>query len=82
MQVRFLPEESSRVVALRSGEVDVIDSISPTRSSSSADCPASPRDPAGHRLTHIFYNFRKPKDHPLSDPRSARPSATPSTARR
>jgi peptide/nickel transport system substrate-binding protein len=29
IQVRFLPSESSRVVSLRSGEVDVIDSISP-----------------------------------------------------
>ena len=29
VEVRFLPEESGRVIALRSGEVDIIDSITP-----------------------------------------------------
>lgn len=48
VEVRFLPEESSRVIALRSGEVDVIDSITPTRANSWRDFPASslPKPPA------------------------------------
>ncbi|MFC3999072.1 ABC transporter substrate-binding protein [Nocardiopsis sediminis] len=68
--VRFLPEESSRVVSLRSGEVDVIDTISPD----SQEQLVGLRDVAmesvpGTRINQLFYNFRKPADHPLADAR-------------
>lgn len=70
VQVRFLPEESSRVVSMRSGEVDVIDSITPDSIEQLRGLPGvSIESRAGVRLTHFFYNFRKPKDHPLSDVR-------------
>lgn len=70
VQVRFVPEESSRVVSMRSGEVDVIDTISPD----SADQLAGVRGvtverTAGLRISQLFYNFRKPADHPLADVR-------------
>ena len=49
VQVRFLPEESSRVIALRSGEVDVIDSITPDSREQLAGLPGvDDRDPAWH----------------------------------
>jgi peptide/nickel transport system substrate-binding protein len=70
VQVRFLPEESTRVVSLRSGEVDVIDSISPDGVEQLRGLPGVTIETRpGTRLTHFFYNFRKPKDHPLSDPK-------------
>ena len=70
VQVRFLPEESSRVVALRSGEIDVIDSVSPDAIEQLKGLPGvSIETRPGTRLTHLFYNFRKPGGHPLSDAR-------------
>ncbi|MBM6622109.1 ABC transporter substrate-binding protein [Micrococcaceae bacterium RIT802] len=70
VNVRFLPEESSRVISLRSGEVDVIDSISPDSGEQLAGLPGVAIDRASSlRLNQIFYNFRKPKSHPLSDPK-------------
>jgi peptide/nickel transport system substrate-binding protein len=69
VQVRFLPEESSRVVSLRSGEIDVIDTISPDSVEQLRGLPGVDIQTAGGtRLTHLFYNFRKPKTHPLADP--------------
>lgn len=70
VRVRFVPEESSRVVSMRSGEVDVIDTISPD----SADQLAGVRDVTvervdGLRISQLFYNFRKPADHPLANAR-------------
>lgn len=68
VNVRFLPEESSRVIALRSGEVDVIDSISPNSMEQLQGLPGVTIDTASSlRLNQIFYNFRKPATHPLSD---------------
>ena len=70
VQVRFLPSESSRVVSLRSGEVDVIDSITPDSVQQLRGLPGvSIETKPGTRLTHLFYNFRKPKGHPLADVR-------------
>jgi ABC-type transport system substrate-binding protein len=70
VQVRFLPEESSRVVALRSGEIDVIDSVSPDAIEQLSGLPGVQVETRpGTRLTHLFYNFRKPSSHPLSDAR-------------
>lgn len=70
VQVRFMPEESSRVVSLRSGEVDVIDSITPDAADQLAGLPGVriTRIPST-RINQLFYNFRKPQGHPLADPR-------------
>jgi len=67
--VRFMPEESSRVTSLRTADVDVIDSIA----ADSATQLQGWRDVVvesvvGTRFDHFFFNFRKPKNHPLSDP--------------
>lgn len=69
---RYIPEDSVRVAALERGEVDIIDSLPP-------DVAAQVDDGAvegvtlirseGVRLTHLFYNFRKPSRHPLANPR-------------
>ncbi|MGO1769248.1 MAG: ABC transporter substrate-binding protein [Microbacterium sp.] len=70
VDVQYLSEESSRIVALRSGEVDVIDSISPDGIEQLRGLPGvTTTTRPGVRLTHLFYNFRKPKDAPLADPR-------------
>ncbi|MFJ2618334.1 ABC transporter substrate-binding protein [Glutamicibacter sp. NPDC087344] len=70
VNVRFLPEESSRVIALRSGEVDIIDSISPNSMEQLQGLPGVKLEMASSlRLNQIFYNFRKPASHPLSDVR-------------
>lgn len=70
VQVRFLPEESSRLVALRSGEVDVIDTISPDSAEQLVGLPGVTIDRVpGTRINQLFYNFRKPPDHPLADVR-------------
>ncbi|WP_203861644.1 ABC transporter substrate-binding protein [Plantactinospora mayteni] len=69
IEVRFMPEESSRVVALRSGQVDVIDSVSPDAVKQLAglsDIKVETVD--GTRLNQLFYNFRKPRSHPLANP--------------
>ncbi|NKX54773.1 ABC transporter substrate-binding protein [Arthrobacter sp. E918] len=70
VEVRFLPEESSRVIALRSGEVDVIDTITPDSREQLAGLPGVVlKEASSLRLNQIFYNFRKPAGHPLSDVR-------------
>jgi len=69
IQVRFLPEESSRVVSLRSGEVDVIDTISPDAVDQLKGLPGvSIETIDGVRINQLFYNFRKPAGHPLANP--------------
>ncbi|MDT7843332.1 ABC transporter substrate-binding protein [Streptomyces justiciae] len=70
VRVRFVPEESSRVVALRSGELDVIDTITPDSAEQLTGLPGVHLEKtSGVRICQLFYNFRKPKTHPLSDPR-------------
>lgn len=70
VQVRFVPEEAARVVALRSGEVDVIDSISPNSAEQLSDLPGVQVDTVpSTRISQLFFNFRKPPGHPLANPR-------------
>ncbi len=70
VRVRFVPEESSRVVSMRSGEVDVIDTISPDSADQLDGVPdVTIERAAGTRISQLFYNFRKPADHPLADVR-------------
>lgn len=69
VDIRFLPEETSRVLALRSGEVDIIDSISPDSAEQLDGLPGIAMLRAeGTRMVQLFYNFRKPPSHPLSSP--------------
>ncbi|TRW87967.1 ABC transporter substrate-binding protein [Mycolicibacterium sp. 018/SC-01/001] len=73
VRVRFMPDESSRVVALRSGELDVIDSITPDSTDQIEGLSGVAVQQAdGVRLNQLFYNFRKPPNHPLADPRVRR----------
>jgi peptide/nickel transport system substrate-binding protein len=73
VQVRFVPDESNRVVSLRSSEVDVIDSISPDSADQLSGLSGVAIDRVdGVRLNQLFYNFRKPAGHPLADKRVRR----------
>lgn len=69
VNVRFISEESSRVSAIRAGEVDVIDSITPESAETLKGVDGIEIDSVtGTRFNHLFFNFRKPKDHPLANP--------------
>jgi peptide/nickel transport system substrate-binding protein len=73
VRVRFMPDESSRVVALRSGEIDVIDSITPDATDQIAGLSGVTVDRAdGVRLNQLFYNFRKAAGSPMADARVRR----------
>lgn len=70
VNVRFISEESSRVIALRSGEVDVIDSITPDSVAQlKAVSGVKIESVTGTRYNQLFYNFRKPASSPMSDPK-------------
>ena len=73
VRVRFIPDESSRVVALRSGEVDVIDSITPDSIDQLDGLSGVSVDYAdGVRLNQLFFNFRKAPNAPTADVRVRR----------
>jgi ABC-type transport system substrate-binding protein len=70
VNVRFVSEESSRVVALRSGEVDMIDSITPDSVAQLKSVQGiTIESVTGTRYNQLFYNFRKPANSPMSDPK-------------
>ncbi|TLS45289.1 ABC transporter substrate-binding protein [Streptomyces montanus] len=70
VRVRFVPEESSRVVALRSGELDVVDTLTPDSAEQLTGLPGvTVQEISGARMCQLFYNFRKPEGHPLADAR-------------
>ena len=70
VRVRFVPEESSRVVALRSGELDVVDTLTPDSAEQLTGLPGVRLDEtSGSRMCQLFFNFRKPRGHPLADAR-------------
>ena len=70
VRVRFVPEESSRVIALRSGELDVIDSITPDSAEQLAGLPGvALENIPSTRINQLFFNFRKPAGHAIADPR-------------
>lgn len=70
VNVRFVSEESSRVVALRSGEVEVIDSITPDSVAQLKSVDGIKIESVtGTRYNQLFYNFRKPAGSPMSDPK-------------
>ncbi|WP_129766424.1 ABC transporter substrate-binding protein [Streptomyces sp. L-9-10] len=73
VRVRFVPEESSRVVALRSGELDVVDTLTPDSAEQLTGLPGvEVEETSGVRMCQLFYNFRKPGGTPLADPRVRR----------
>jgi ABC-type transport system substrate-binding protein len=73
VRVQFMPDETSRVVALRSGTIDVIDSITPDSADQLAGLNGVSLDRVdGVRLNQLFFNFRKPPNHPLADKRVRR----------
>ncbi|MFD6342201.1 ABC transporter substrate-binding protein [Streptomyces sp. NPDC060131] len=73
VRVRFVPEESSRVVALRSGELDVVDTLTPDSAEQLTGLPGvQVEETSGVRMCQLFYNFRKPGGTPLADPRVRR----------
>ena len=60
-------------MSLRSGQIDVIDSISPDSADQLSGLPGVAIDRVdGVRLNQLFYNFRKPPGHPLADARVRR----------
>lgn len=70
VRVRFVPEESSRVISIRGGELDVIDSITPDSADQLTGLPGVALDRStGTRVNQLFFNFRKPQGHPLADAR-------------
>ncbi len=71
--MRFVPEESSRVIALRSGELDVVDTLTPDSAEQLTGLPGvTVEETSGVRISQLFYNFRKPGKHPLADARVRR----------
>ncbi|GAB3872047.1 ABC transporter substrate-binding protein [Terrabacter terrigena] len=70
INVSYQEEEGARVIAITSGQADVIDTITPEsaaslKTNSDVDVIETP----GTRLIHLFYNFRKPAGHPLANPK-------------
>jgi ABC-type transport system substrate-binding protein len=69
VNVAYQEDEGARVIAITSGQTDVIDTITPE----SAASLKSKQDievvqTTGTRLIHLFYNFRKSSSDPLSKP--------------
>ncbi len=70
VNVSYNEDESSRVIALETGQIDVIDTITPDsatylKGKDGIEVIETP----GTRLIHLFYNFRLPADHPISNPK-------------
>ncbi|MBW8731003.1 MAG: ABC transporter substrate-binding protein, partial [Terrabacter sp.] len=70
VNVSYQEEEGARVIAITSGQTDVIDTITPEsatslKTNSDIDVIETP----GTRLIHLFYNFRKPAGSPLANPK-------------
>lgn len=70
VRLRFIEQDSVRVDALKRGEIDVMDSVPPdvAKQLESASGITLVRSP-GTRVEQLFFNFRKPASHPLSDPK-------------
>ena len=69
VNVAYQEEEGARVIALTSGQTDVIDTITPESAASlKSNKDIEVLQTKGTRLIHLFYNFRKPAGHPLSKP--------------
>ncbi|MFC7597445.1 ABC transporter substrate-binding protein [Terrabacter sp. GCM10028922] len=70
VNVSYQEEEGARVIAITSGQADVIDTITPESAASlKTNADIDVIETPGTRLIHLFYNFRKPKGHPLANPK-------------
>jgi peptide/nickel transport system substrate-binding protein len=70
VKTRFFAEESVRIAALKAGEIDVAGSIAPDAAAQLATDPNLTVDRSpGVRLAQLFYNFRKPANSPLANPK-------------
>jgi ABC-type transport system substrate-binding protein len=70
VNVSYQEEEGSRVIAITSGQADVIDTITPESATSlKRNKGIEVIQEPGTRLIHLFYNFRKPAGHPLANVR-------------
>jgi peptide/nickel transport system substrate-binding protein len=70
VNISYQEEEGARVIAITSGQADVIDTITPEsaaalKKNNDIELIQGP----GTRLIHLFYNFRKPAGHPLTNPK-------------
>ena len=69
VNVAYQEDEGARVIAITSGQTDVIDTITPESAASlKTKQDIEVVQTTGTRLIHLFYNFRKPSSHPLSKP--------------
>jgi len=69
VNVAYQEDEGARVIAITSGQTDVIDTITPESAASlKTKQDVEIVQNKGTRLIHLFYNFRKPSSHPLSRP--------------
>ena len=67
---RYVGEDSARVNAIKANEAQIVDSITPDMAVELAgDSNITILRSPGTRLAHLFYNFRKPKNHPMSNPK-------------
>ncbi len=68
INVAYQEEEGARVIAITSGQTDVIDTITPE---SAAKLKTDPNvdviESPGTRLIHLFYNFRKTAPSPIAN---------------
>ena len=70
VNVSYQEEEGARVIAITSGQADVIDTITPESAEAlKKNADVDVLETPGTRLIHLFYNFRKPKGSPLADPK-------------
>src|SRR6476661_5484836 len=70
VNVGYQEEEGARVIAITSGQTDVIDTITPESATSLKTNPdIDVIETPGTRLIHLFYNFRKPAGSPLANPK-------------
>ena len=70
VKISYQEEEGARVIAITSGQADVIDTITPESANAlkkNADIELV--QGPGTRLIHLFYNFRKPGGSPLANPK-------------
>lgn len=70
VNVAYQEEEGARVIAITSGQTDVIDTITPEsaaklKTDSNIDVVETP----GTRYIHLFYNFRNTAPSPIANPK-------------
>lgn len=70
VHVTYTPDESNRLIAIETGQVDVIDSITSDSATylEGKDGIGVTQTP-GTRLIHLAYNFRVNQDSPIADPK-------------